>query len=138
VSRFSRSLCLLLMVTTASTYAEMKLSIKGLSGKLAENVDARLSLITPDKVNTTPNFKRYFESETGKALRALGYYSPTFEYDETDPKVLVVTVLPGEPIRIKELNINLNGEGKEDKDFQELLTTQLPKIGDILNHVSHS
>ncbi len=134
MSRFSRSLCLLLMVTTASTYAEMKLSIKGLSGKLAENVDARLSLITPDKVNTTPNFKRYFESETGKALRALGYYSPTFEYDETDPKVLVVTVLPGEPIRIKELNINLNGEGKEDKDFQELLTTQLPKIGDILNH----
>ena len=90
MSRFSRSLCVLLMVTTASSYADMKLSIKGLSGELAENVDARISLITSDKINNSPNFKLYFESEAQKALRALGYYSPTFSYDESDPKVLVV------------------------------------------------
>ena len=51
------------MVTTASSYADMKLSIKGLSGELAENVDARISLITSDKINNSPNFKRYFECE---------------------------------------------------------------------------
>ena len=134
MSRFSRSLCVLLMVTTASSYADMKLSIKGLSGELAENVDARISLISSDKINNSPNFKRYFESEAQKALRALGYYSPSFNYDESDPKVLVVKISPGEPVRIKQLNININGEGKQDKDFQELLAKQLPKIGEILNH----
>jgi translocation and assembly module TamA len=134
VSRFSWSLGLLLITIVASTYADMRLSIRGLSAELEKNVDARLSLLTPDKINNSPTFKRYFESETQKALRALGYYSPTFEYDDSDPKTLIVKVSPGEPIRIKQLNINLNGDGKQDKDFQELLVSQLPQIGDVLNH----
>ncbi|WP_366915699.1 autotransporter assembly complex protein TamA [Gilliamella sp. B3172] len=134
VSRLSGSLCLLLAITTASSYADMKLSIKGLSGELEDNVDARISLITPDKIDNTPNFKRYFESETKKALRALGYYSPTFRYDNQDPKVLVVHVSPGEPVKIEKLNVNITGEGQNDADFQALLSQDLPKIGDTLNH----
>lgn len=134
MSRLSGSLCLLLAITTASSYADMKLSIKGLSGELEDNVDARISLITPDKIDNTPNFKRYFESETKKALRALGYYSPTFQYDNQDPKVLVVHVSPGEPVKIEKLNVNITGEGQHDADFQALLSQDLPKIGDTLNH----
>lgn len=134
MSRLSGSLCLLLAITTASSYADMKLSIKGLSGELEDNVDARISLITPDQIDNTPNFKRYFESETKKALRALGYYSPTFQYDNQDPKVLVVHVSPGEPVKIEKLNVNITGEGQNDADFQALLSQDLPKIGDTLNH----
>lgn len=136
MSRFSCSFCLLLAVTliSASSYADMKLSIKGLSGELADNVDARISLITPDKVSDTPNFKRYFESEAQKALRALGYYNPIFQYDTKNPKILTVTILPGEPVKIKQLNISIDGEGKQDEDYQKLLDNNLPKTGDILNH----
>ncbi|OCG03036.1 autotransporter assembly complex protein TamA [Gilliamella sp. wkB112] len=134
MSRFSCSLCLLLVLITASSYADMSLSIKGLSGELAENVNARVSLIAPNRINNSPNFKRYFESEAQKAMRALGYYSPTFEYDEKDPKILAVKISPGEPITIKQLNVNIEGEGQNDKDFKELLKQSLPKIGDILNH----
>lgn len=134
MSRFSCSLFLLLIITAASSYANMKLSIKGLSGELAENVDARISLIAPNKIDNTPYFKRYFENETKKALRALGYYSPTFQYDDKNPSVLVVNISPGDPILIKELNIHIFGEGQNDKDFIELLTHHLPKIGDVLNH----
>lgn len=134
MSRFSRSLCLVLMITTASSYADMKLSIKGLSGELADNADARISLIESNKINNTPNFKRYFESEVQKALRALGYYSPTFDYDEQDPKVLKVKITPGEPVIVEQLNINITGEGQHDEDFKALLNNNLPKIGDVLNH----
>lgn len=112
----------------------MKLSIKGLSGELAENVDARISLIPSNKIDNTPYFKRYFENEAKKAMRALGYYSPTFQYDDKNPSVLIVNISPGEPIIVKKLNIHILGEGQNDKDFIELLTNKLPKIGDRLNH----
>lgn len=112
----------------------MKLSIKGLSGELADNVDARISLITPNKVEDTPNFKRYFESEVKKALRALGYYSPTFEYNVQDAKVLTVNISPGRPVLIEQLNVNITGDGQQDPDFNYLLKNKLPKIGDVLNH----
>ena len=135
--RFSHLLCFVLMIATAYSYADMKLSIKGLSGELADNVDARISLIEPNKINNSPNFKRYFESEAQKALRALGYYSPSFEYFEQDPKVLTVKILPGVPVLVEELNINITGEGEQDKDFNELLEHDLPKKGDILNHGSY-
>lgn len=134
MSRFSCSLFLLLIITTASSYADMKLSIKGLSGELAENVDARISLIPSNKIDNTPYFKRYFENEAKKAMRALGYYSPTFQYDDKNPSVLIVNISPGEPIIVKKLNIHILGEGQNDKDFIELLTNKLPKIGDRLNH----
>ncbi|OCG22858.1 hypothetical protein A9G11_06715 [Gilliamella sp. wkB108] len=134
MSRFSNSLFLLLFVTSASSYAEMKLSIKGLSGELAENVDARISLIDPNKIDNSPYFKRYLENETEKALRALGYYSPTFQYDDHDPKVLVVNISPGEPITVEKLDIKILGEGQNDKDFNDLLAHNLPKLGDVLNH----
>ena len=55
--RFSHLLCFVLMIVTAYSYADMKLSIKGLSGELADNVDARVSLIEPNKINNSPNFK---------------------------------------------------------------------------------
>ena len=134
MSRFSYSLFLLLTITTTSSYADMKLSIKGLSGELAENVDARISLIPSNKIDNTPYFKHYFESEAQKALRALGYYSPVFQYDDHDPKIMIVEIFPGEPTIIGQLNINVLGEGQYDKDFKELLSHNLPNIGDVLNH----
>nr|WP_218058771.1 autotransporter assembly complex family protein [Gilliamella apicola] len=134
MSRFSCSLGLLLVMTATSSYADMKLSIKGLKGELAENVEARTSLITPDKVSDNPNFKRYFESEAKKALRALGYYSPTFEYNAQDPKVLVVRISPGKPVLVEQLNVNIIDDGQQDPDFEYLLNHELPNIGDVLNH----
>lgn len=121
-------------IISTSSYADMKLSIKGLSGELADNVDARVSLITPDKVDNTPNFKRYFESEVKKALRALGYYAPVFQYNTQNPRVLAVTISAGEPIKIEQLNVIIEGEGQHDNDYQHLLEKNLPKTGDVLNH----
>nr|WP_304364017.1 autotransporter assembly complex family protein [Gilliamella apicola] len=122
------------MLTATASYADMKLSIKGLTGELADNVEARTSLITPDKVSDTPNFKRYFESEAQKALRALGYYSPTFKYNAQNPKVLIVSISPGDPVLVEQLNVNITGDGQKDPDFEYLITNNLPKIGDVLNH----
>ena len=122
--------------------AKMKLSIEGLSGALDENVDAHLSLIDENRIDNTPYFKGYIESEIKKALRALGYYSPRFYYHVNEPanssssasSTLVITVEPGEPVLIKHVDVNITGEGQNDKDYIALLQNETPKIDTILNH----
>lgn len=136
MSRFFHLVLLsILLVVASSSFAQMKLSVKGVSGELADNVDARISLIDPSRVNNTPYFKRYLEDEVKKALRALGYYSPTFHYDLNESsQTLVVDVDPGDPVLIEQLNINLLGEGNKDQDFIAMLSNNLPKKGEVLNH----
>ncbi|MDF7667498.1 autotransporter assembly complex protein TamA [Orbaceae bacterium ESL0727] len=117
------------------SYADMKLAIKGLSGDLANNVNARIAMVDPHRINNTPYFKRFLESEIKKSLRALGYYAPSFTYDLKDAdKTLVINVIPGEPVRIAQVNVNIWGDGEHDKDFIALLKNGTPKIGTVLNH----
>lgn len=112
----------------------MKLSIKGLSGALENNVEARLSVMDESRIANTPYFRRYLESEIQKALRALGYYAPTFTYQVIDSSnTLVVMVDAGRPVLIEAININLSGEGQKDNDFITLLGNT-PKIGSVLHH----
>lgn len=115
--------------------AKMKLSVDGLSGELKDNVDARLSMVDENKIDDTPYFKRYLESEIKKGLRALGYYNPTFSYDVPEKgNQLIVTVDAGDPILIEQTDVNITGQGAQDKDYINILDTDLPKKGSILNH----
>src|SRR5690606_39773729 len=57
------------------------------------------------------------------AAQALGYYHLTFEHDLTvtdDCWNMVITLTPGEPVRVTEIRIIINGEGNEDPAFQAL------------------
>ncbi|QIQ22392.1 outer membrane protein assembly factor [Zophobihabitans entericus] len=119
----------------------MKLRVEGLSGELEDNVEARLSIIEPDSIEDTPQFRRYVEAEIKKALRALGYYSPTFSYKTRDSRnglsskqVFEVHVDPGRPILIERVSVNITGEGQNDRDYTQLLRNQTPSVGDVLNH----
>lgn len=122
-------------VTVANvTSARMSLSVEGLSGALKDNVDARLSLIDPGRIDDTPYFRRSLETEIRRGLRALGYYAPTFRYSVSESSnKLIVTVDPGRPVLIERIDVNITGEGQHDKDYISLVNT-VPEIGTILNH----
>lgn len=134
VRRVILSIVLLFIAISGTAYAKMTLSVDGLSGALKENVDARLSLIDSSKIDDTPYFKRYLEGEIEKALRALGYYNPTFTYHISGNSKLVVTVAPGEPVLIEKTAVNVTGDGAKDKDYIKLLKNSLPAKGSVLNH----
>lgn len=123
-----------LIVAATTVSAKMKLVVNGLSGALADNVNARLSVIEPDRVGDTPYFKRYLESEIKKSLRALGYYNPTFNYDGSNDSELVVTVNQGQPVLIEGVEVDITGQGADDSDYTNLLDRDLPKKGSVLNH----
>ncbi|MBC3251512.1 outer membrane protein assembly factor [Serratia sp. JSRIV001] len=119
--------------------ANVRLQVDGLSGDLERNVRVRLSAITPEEVNAEGRFRARVDAAIRLGLRPLGYYQPTIEFTFDDnPKlsrpVLTAKVDPGEPVRIAGVDIQLQGGARTDEDYLNLVRTDRPTIGEILNH----
>lgn len=116
------------------------IEIKGGSERLRENV--RLFLPLYDEACKTPRWRlrsllRDSQRQIAAAAQALGYYHLTFEHDLTvtdDCWNMVITLTPGEPVRVTEIRIIINGEGNEDPAFQALVERPGIAIRDRLDH----
>lgn len=69
-----------------------------------------------------------------KAVSVFGYYNTkiTFKFqtkkNDKNPNILIANVDLGKPSYIAGINVNFNGESKDDENFQ-LLKQETPKIG---------
>lgn len=87
------------------------------------------------------NLRRYAPtavSQAREALRALGYYSPLIDWriqegDSETTATLILTIKPGEPVRVIDRTVEIRGEASSDERFTANLPAQ-PAEGDILNH----
>lgn len=120
--------------------AAFKLELSGLEGALKENVEAQLATVNLDGITVQGRFRARVRTAVREGLRALGYYSPSLKFkwgekpkDEKTPRVLTLSVDPGEPVRIVEVSIEIKGEASESRAFKRLLK-EVPKKGDVLNH----
>lgn len=75
------------------------------------------------------------EERISQALRALGYYDPsiTRDFQQGDPPTLVVTVRPGEPVRVVSREVEITGPASDDPEFRGPFPEK-PAVGDVLNH----
>ncbi|ARR07652.1 membrane protein [Vibrio campbellii] len=74
------------------------------------------------------------EQSITEALNALGYYHAKISYTITkDNDELIVNIKPGEPVRIKEMDVVISGEAGEDEEFTNLIKKSRLKEGRILN-----
>ena len=123
-----------LLAFSHSAYADVSLKIKGIDGALEDNVNAYLSSIPEDDYSTTLRFQARLEQSITEALNALGYYHAKISYTITkDNDELIVNVKPGEPVRIKEMDVVISGEAGEDEEFTNLIKKSRLKEGRILN-----
>ncbi|WP_440864968.1 autotransporter assembly complex protein TamA [Symbiopectobacterium purcellii] len=128
------------LLATASSYAEnVRLQVVGLEGELQRNVRARLSTIGPDEVSADGRFRARVDDAIRRGLRALGYYDPQINFEYRPAKnggrpLLLVTVTPGEPVKIAGTDVLLRGDASSDSDFLQLRRRSLPAIGSVLNH----
>ncbi|MDC0662188.1 autotransporter assembly complex protein TamA [Marinobacter sp. SS21] len=69
------------------------------------------------------------------ALRALGYYQPTIEWEmlPTELPKVRLTVTPGAPVHIRSVSVTINGPARNDPTFLPVLPEK-PAVGDVLNH----
>lgn len=132
------SVCLVSVGAQAAPSPEI--DIEG--GPKALETNIRHFLHIADEGCSTPLWHlRALESElrqdVQQASQALGYYSLEFEAEfaaSAECWSLKLKLTPGKPIKIKQVRIQINGDGAGDSIFQALLAKPGIAKGDQLNH----
>ncbi len=115
--------------------------IRGLDDLMTENVRVSLSLV--DAIGKDIRGRRLgylvreADDETREALEPFGYYSPeiTVERNRDDAgTTIVITVVPGEPVRVRNSDVAILGEGGGDRYLKQDLGAFTPHTGDVFNH----
>ncbi len=88
------------------------------------------------------------QTEAATALEPFGYYSPTIRIDaprgaaDSDGRVndhitVTVHVALGEPVRVHNSHIFIDGEGGGDKYLRQDIADFAPKVGDVFDHSTY-
>ena len=115
--------------------------VKGIEGAALKNVQDTLVLPvgmvregTVDRL-WLKRFAEQAENKTRTALEPFGYYAPVItvavEPAGKDTRLLV-TVVPGEPVRLTDISVTLTGQGQEEKPLLRLAASFPLKRGDVL------
>jgi translocation and assembly module TamA len=140
-SPFARGCALLLaLVALPLVAAEPEIELEGGTKSLRENIRQHLTIV--DEGCKTPLWRLHAlltdaENEIAIAAQALGYYELEYEAKLRNNKEcwgLDITLIPGEPVLVKEVRIEINGEGSQDTIFQSLYDKPGIKVGNKLNH----
>lgn len=134
---------LLALIALPVLAAKPKIELEGGTESLRENIEQHLNIA--DESCKTPLWRLHAllgeaESEITAAAQALGFYELEYEaklLNDKDCWGLNIKLTPGEPVRVKELRIEINGEGRDDKIFRPLYEKPGIKIGNRLNHGSY-
>ncbi|WP_231591801.1 autotransporter assembly complex family protein [Cellvibrio sp. pealriver] len=134
------SALLLCLAIAPAKAASPDIELHGGTKSLRENILLHLSLA--DESCKTPLWRLQAllaeaENEVMIAAQALGYYQLEYETKLLKNKEcwgLDITLTPGDPVLVKEIRIEINGEGKLDPIFQSLYEKPGIKIGNKLNH----
>jgi translocation and assembly module TamA len=140
---FKPCICVLALLACISGpifAATPEINIRGGIASLRENILHRLSIAEEKckapawRLNTHLDAA---EAEIEQAAQALGYYRLTYESKLTRNNecwALDLQLIPGEPVRVKELRIDIMGDGRLDPLFQSLYDKPGIKIGSRLHH----
>lgn len=136
VTRWCLLFLLLLLSPLIMAGTTLEYSVRGIKGEPEKNVKAYLGA-APKTDGERLNFVASARRKVRDALQALGYYQPeiTIEVDRKDPVwQLRVLVDPGEPVRIRDLDIQILGAAADDPDMMALLSDAGMAVGDALHH----
>lgn len=134
----------LLLLAAAPLFAEAPLTvaIDGIEGDVLKNVASALTLPEGlvEEGSVDPLLLRRFgqqaESKVKTALEPFGYYHAAIavQSEETAPGVylLRVSVTPGEPVRLTEVLVSLQGPGASETSLQEIVALFPLAEGDVL------
>ncbi|KAB0663786.1 outer membrane protein assembly factor [Oryzomonas japonica] len=134
-------LCLALPLHAAEP---VEIVVTGVEGAALKNVQETLALPaglvregTVDRI-WLDRFARQAGDKTRTALEPFGYYhalvTVTVEPDGGERYRLLVTVAPGEPVRLTGVTVTMVGPGKEEKRLARLVTAFPLHKGDVLLH----
>src|SRR5690606_7134790 len=124
--RTAAAALLLFACGVADAATVRSVEILGLDEAMTENVRVSLSLV--DAIGKDVRGRRLgylvreADDEAREALEPFGYYSPqiTVERNRTDGGTdVVITIDPGEPVRVRDADIAIIGEGGRDRYLKQ-------------------
>ena len=130
------SLFVFLLLPTVAMAASLSYSVSGLEGEAEQNVLAWLGT-APDTEQERLNFMVSARDRIERSLQAVGYYHPQIDIDvqRSEPVwQMAITVDPGEPVLIHDMNVQILGPGASDPEFAHHVTEADLSSGDILHH----
>ncbi|WP_051302397.1 autotransporter assembly complex protein TamA [Sedimenticola selenatireducens] len=135
-----RSLLWLTLGNSVAGAAEPSIDLTGVSGDLQENLRAGLSLTTEPCSAPEWRIKRLFrraDEELDRAARALGYYRIKLEKNLQFKQPCwqaSFNIDPGEPTRLNQVTIRIEGDAQDDPAFIKLLKATPVRPGSQVHH----
>ncbi|GAC1371370.1 MAG: autotransporter assembly complex family protein [Aquirhabdus sp.] len=68
------------------------------------------------------------------AAQAVGYYTAHFRFSKANDRRLIVDVVPDTPVKVTSQNIEIKGEGEQDRAYIRLKKNPDLAVGDTFNH----
>ena len=115
-----------------------KVEIRGLDEAMTENVRLSLSLVESTGKDVSGRRMAYLvreaEDETREALAPFGYYSPEIQVErDRSNGVVTITVIPGEPVRVRNSTVAIEGGAERDRYMREEVAAFAPGPGAIFD-----
>ncbi|MGV8842626.1 MAG: autotransporter assembly complex protein TamA [Pseudomonas sp.] len=126
---------LLLAGLAAGAQEQLEIRITPANSNLKANIQGYLGSLAERDEQSLRRFSRVAEAQAQKAAQALGYYQAQIssQVQEGDPPRLILQIQPGEPLRLRQVNIRLEGTARDFPRFR-LPDSQYLKPGAVLNH----
>ncbi|MCH7417850.1 autotransporter assembly complex protein TamA [Pseudomonas mosselii] len=132
---------LLLLVASSMAWAQSELlvRVKPANKALKSNIEGYIGSLGDRDEEALLRFSRGAEEQTRKAAQALGYYQARVETevkpagDKDKPAQLIIRVEPGEPVRLRNVTVRIDGPASELKVFR-IPDSKALRPGEQLNH----
>lgn len=114
----------------------LSVEITGVESDLRKNVEAWLGA-PPQTPQARSNYLHAVRDKVTRSLQALGYYRPQIDMKldrKASPWELTIAIEAGEPVRLREVDITLSGEGGDDAALVSLKDKSALTPGNVLNH----
>lgn len=126
----------LLAATSSAAAAELEVLLSPKSKALRENVEAHVGDLGERGLERLQRFSRHAEREASRALQALGYYRPQIRsevLEEGGKPVLRLHIVQGEAVRLRTVEIRVEGEAAQLESFRVPRSAKLAP-GVVLDH----
>ncbi|MFT0866578.1 autotransporter assembly complex protein TamA [Pseudomonas sp. CAM1A] len=137
--RLGWGLLLLAASSMAWAQSELLVRVKPANKALKSNIEGYIGSLGDRDEEALLRFSRGAEEQTRKAAQALGYYQARVETEvkapaEKDkPPQLIIQVEPGEPVRLRNVTVRIEGPASELRVFR-IPDSKALRPGEQLNH----